>query len=292
VAFDARRLNPLERGTQAELVIDFNCRLFDGRTQANLKGPDLDQALQRWFDQMAEQGPEHIVAQSFDAAERDLCVQAAAQSPKRLSALGAVDPRNKSDVAATLSAIESGFLRGICLYPTVQGWDFEDAQLIDLLEQCRAHRPLVVFRLGLPPAVLRDAGNVRWNMTAANPIHLVPLADRFPELVMILPSFGGGFLRETLMAGELAENVHLDTSHPTAWLRTHVAPLTLEDVLERCLGVFGSRRLLFATGSSSASPGWRGDWLTLQREAMGAIELDPHDRALILGGNAHRLLFG
>lgn len=273
-------------------MIDFNCRLFDGHAQSGLQGPAFEAALARWFEQMNDKGPELVVAHSNDAVERALVIQAAAQHPQRFAALGAVLPRDKGDVAATLRALEGGFLRGVCLFPTVQGYGLDDPDLNALLEQCHAYHALIVPRLGMPPAVLRDADAVRWNMAAMNPLALVPLADRYPELRFVLPSFGGGFLRETLMLGELCANVYLDTTQPTAWLRTQVLPVTLEDVFERALGVFGVHRLLFATGSTSAAPGWRGDWATLQREALGAIELGAEERALIFGGNAIELLAG
>lgn len=276
-------------------MIDFNCRLFDSSAIQSAgeawTDASFDLGLQRWFEQMAEKGPKRIVAHSFDATERALCIQAAAQHPQAFTALGGVDPTDKADTASVLRALEGGFLRGVCLFPSVHGYDLGAPGVLELLGAASEQRALVAVRCGLPPSVLRDAPGVRWNIAAMNPLEVVPLADRFGELTFVLPAFGGGFLRETLMLGHLCDNVVLDTAQP-AWLATQATPMGLEDVFERCLDVFSTSRLLFATGSSSASPGWRGDWHTLQREALGALELGAEDVAAILGGNAHELLAG
>lgn len=270
-------------------MIDLHCRLFDARCAPGIDADELERLLAPWLEQLSGKGPSHVVAHAHTPGERALTIRAAQAHPDRFTALGAVDPGAPDDVAEVLRALDAGELRGIALHPSVAGFDLADPAVAELLSACQPMRALVVVRTGLPPAVLRDAAGVRWNLRGLDPLGVVPLADRFPDLTFVLPSYGGGFLREALMVGALCDNVLLDTT-PPAWLALQASEVTLEDVLERTLAVYGADRLCFATGSTSASPGWRGDLATVQREALGALEVRARDCARILDGNARALL--
>lgn len=270
-------------------MIDLHCRLFDARTAPDLDANDLEDLLVPWLEQLSGKGPSHVVAHANTPSECTLAIRAARAHPDRFSAIAAVEPGNPEEVAATLRALDAGELRGIALHPSVAGFDLGDAWVAELLAACQSFGTVVVVRTGLPPAVLRDAEGVRWNIRGLDPLGVVPLADRFPDLKFVLPSYGGGFMREALMVGALCDNVLLDTT-PPAWLALQASEVTLEDVLERTLAVYGADRLLFATGSTSASPGWRSDLATVQREALGALEVPANDCAQILDGNARVLL--
>ena len=82
----------------------------------------------------------------------------------------------------------------------------------------------------------------------------------------------------------------VDTSSSNEWMRTEPVKLTLADVFERALGVFGTERILFGTDSSVFPRGWRRDILLAQREALGACGVREEEQAKIFGGNAARIL--
>ena len=63
-------------------------------------------------------------------------------------------------------------------------------------------------------------------------------------------------------------------------------------MLRRALGVFGPQRILFGTDSCTFPRGWRSELLVSQREAMERCGLSGDETALILAGNAERLLDG
>ena len=66
--------------------------------------------------------------------------------------------------------------------------------------------------------------------------------------------------------------------------------LLLRDVFAHTLGVFGSRRILFGTDSSTFPRGYRKDLLDLQTRALQDLEVSDGDTAAIFGGNLQRLL--
>jgi predicted TIM-barrel fold metal-dependent hydrolase len=270
-------------------LVDFSCRLFDERA-ASLDPHELDLTAQRWFDQMAEHGPEHIVAIATGADELAASEHAVKGSRGRLTAFGGLAEGSDEALEALSRALMQQRIRGLVLVPGLCGYTLRDPRLTALFELASSLRAPVLVRCGLPPAALRDRPGSTLDMHAANPLELAPLADRFPLVPFVIQSFGAGFLREALMVGELCENVLLGTSAGGAWQRAMPPPFRLEDVFDSALGVFGTERLLFATGSGPAAPGWRSDLATLQREALGALELSAVDTALILAGNARRLL--
>jgi len=104
----------------------------------------------------------------------------------------------------------------------------------------------------------------------------------------IVPHFGAGLLRETLMAGEISGNLHVDTSSSNRWM-AHTPGLTLEAVLRSAVSVLGATRVLFGTDSSFFPRGWQTGVYAQQQAAAMAAGLSDADGASIFGGNFNRL---
>ena len=135
--------------------------------------------------------------------------------------------------------------------------------------------------LGLPRAT---------DLNYANPLGLIPAANAHPRTTFVVPHFGAGFLRETLMAGSQCANVVVDTSSSNSWIATQATKLTLRDVFERALGVFGPERILFGTDSNTFPTGWRADRRDEQLEIVRALGIPRADVEAIFANNARRLL--
>jgi len=59
-----------------------------------------------------------------------------------------------------------------------------------------------------------------FDMRFSNPLDLHGLALRYPGVKFIVPHFGAGYLRETLMLADLCPNVYLDTSSSNSGCNT------------------------------------------------------------------------
>ncbi len=92
------------------------------------------------------------------------------------------------------------------------------------------------------------------------------------------------------MLGDLCGNVHLDTSSSNGWVKLMPHPLTVRDLFEKSLAVFGPSRLLFGTDSTVFPRGWRADVFREQTQILSDLKLSAADAAAILGGNLARLL--
>ena len=65
-------------------------------------------------------------------------------------------------------------------------------------------------KLGLPS---------RFDLRLGDPLSIARLALAYPRLPFIVPHFGAGMLRETMMAADACPNIHVDTSSSNNWIR-------------------------------------------------------------------------
>jgi predicted TIM-barrel fold metal-dependent hydrolase len=223
--------------------------------------------------------------------EAPTVLRAAGLAGGRLSPFAAVDPVAPEAAERVEDWLERG-MKGVVLFPALHGYRVDGPQAARVLGVLARHEALAVVHCGLLQVPLRERFGLPrgTDLTLADPLHLVPAASAHPRVRFVVPHFGAGFFRETLMLGKQCGNVLVDTSSSNGWLATQPAPLSLADVFERTLRVFGPERILFGTDSSVFPRGWRHDILTAQREALGANGLSELDRRQILHGNAVRVL--
>ena len=240
---------------------------------------------------MDRHGVERMLIGGAAPEESPALAEASSISEGRLMPVAAIDPRRPDATDDLDRLLQEGFA-GLQLFPGVDGLALAGDEVRAVLDVAARNSALVIVHCGLISTRLADAVGLerRIDLRAADPLAIIPLADEYPALPFVVPAFGGGFFRETLMAGRQCENVHVDTSTDQSWISTQGRPKTLGDVFERTLEVFGPERILFATGSGSFPAGWRHERRTEQREAAGACGLGPDDMARIFAGNAERLL--
>jgi predicted TIM-barrel fold metal-dependent hydrolase len=112
----------------------------------------------------------------------------------------------------------------------------------------------------------------------------------FPEATFIVPHFGAGMFRETMMLADLCPNVYVDTSSSNRWMGYMPTPTTLATVFRQALGVVGHERLLFGTDSSFFPRGWHASIFDMQVAALAEAGATAEQARAIFGGNLRRLL--
>jgi predicted TIM-barrel fold metal-dependent hydrolase len=127
-----------------------------------------------------------------------------------------------------------------------------------------------------------------FNLRLGDPLTLSTVAAKFPKVPVIIPHFGAGFLRETLMAADQCPNIHLDTSSSNSWIKYHPG-LTLEAVFRQALEVVGPDRLIFGTDSSFFPRGWQRQIFEQQKATLDTIGVTAESQEKIFGGNFERL---
>ena len=258
----------------------------------DLPDPSTAKHLKRWTDELDRYGVRRWVSFASVPEEASVLEEAVSLARGRMSAFLVVDPTRPGAATELEGYLASGSFRGALLFPALHGYRPDSGEALEVYEVLARQRGTVVVHCGLLNIALRDRFELprRYDVSLANPLHLVPVADTYPTVRFVIPHFGAGFFRETLMAGAQCSNLYVDTSSSNSWTKTLSQPLELADVFERALGVFGPRRILFGTDSSTFPRGWRHDLFVAQREALGACGVSEEDREWIFGTNAVEML--
>jgi len=293
------------------MLCDAHCHFFSDRFFATLAGqrgrgetgveicrelewdePGPDETLSdRWVQELDRHQVSRAALIASVPGDEGSVGAAIARHPERLVGFFMVDPTGDGAVERTAHAFDTLGLRALCLFPAMHHVALADPR-VEALVRVAADRPgTAVFvhcgvlsvgvrgKLGLPS---------RFDLRLGDPLGVSRLALAFPHVPFVVPHFGAGLLRETLMAGEICGNLHVDSSSSNRWM-AHTPGLTLEAVLRSSLSVLGATRVLFGTDSSFFPRGWQTGVHAQQQAAATAAGVSDADRALIFGGNFDRL---
>lgn len=255
--------------------------------------PESPEALgERWLAELDTHRVARAALIASIPGDEDSVAVAAAAHPTRLIGYFMLDPTADDAENRVVRALERG-MRGVCLFPAMQRYSLRDERVVHIAEILASFaRPCALFvhcgvlsvgvriRLGLPSL---------FDISRGNPLDLQPLAQRFPTLPIVIPHFGAGMFRETLMLADVCPNVHVDTSSSNRWMG-YTPGLTLEKVFEAAIAVMGPERLLFGTDSSFFPRGWHRAVFDRQTEALQAIGATAEQISLIVGRNFERML--
>jgi predicted TIM-barrel fold metal-dependent hydrolase len=202
-----------------------------------------------------------------------------------------LDPSAADAPLRARRAVEELGLRGICLFPAMHHVPLDDERVMPIAEVAAANPGTAVFvHCGVLTVGVRRKLKLpsRFDLRLGDPLAVARLAQVFPQVPFIIPHFGAGLLRETLMAADVGPNIHLDTSSSNNWIRYHPG-LTLEAVFRSALQVVGASRLLFGTDSSFFPRGWQRPVYEQQKAAVASLVMSADDQGLLFGGNFDRL---
>lgn len=208
--------------------------------------------------------------------------QFVALNPGRFAGWGSLSDPRHPDAWRTVAQFKSMGLSGLKLYPPIQRFMANDRTFYPIYETAAEQGLPILFHFGITVGAFYD-------LSFASPLPLSAPVKDFPEVTFLIAHFGAGFFRETLFLAYHTENVCVDTSGTNNWRDYYPGNPSLEQIFRDALRAYGSRRILFGT-DSTVWGGYRHHILKEQVEILNKIELTPEDRALILEGNARRIL--
>jgi hypothetical protein len=271
---------------------DLQTRLTGVYRELQWDDPGTPDALaDRWVDELDTNGVRRAALIASVPGDEDSVAAAVARHPARIVGFVMVDPSAVGATDRARRAVAEQGLRGLCLFPAMHHVPLHDDRVLSLVDVAAGRPATAVFvhcgmlsvgvrrRLGLPS---------RFDLSLGDPLALARLALTFPRVPFIVPHFGAGLLRETLMAADACPNVHLDTSSSNAWIR-YTPGMTLAHAFAAALAVAGPARLLFGTDSSCFPRGWQRGVYEQQKTILDGLGLSPVDAALVFGGNFDRL---
>jgi predicted TIM-barrel fold metal-dependent hydrolase len=216
---------------------------------------------------------------------------AVARHPKRFVGYFMIDPAAPDAVVRVTHAITTLGLRVACVFPAMHHVPLADPRMEAIAEALAAQPGTAMFvhcgvlsvgvrkKLGLPS---------RFDLSLGDPLAISRLALAHPRTPFIVPHFGAGMLRETMMAADACPNIYVDTSSSNSWIR-YAPGWTLTGVFKTAMSVLGPSRILFGTDSSFFPRGWQHGIYHTQKAAAAEAGISDNDQALIFGGNFDRL---
>jgi predicted TIM-barrel fold metal-dependent hydrolase len=258
--------------------------------------PDsVDTLAARWVAALDANGVHRAAMIASLPGDADAVAKAVALNPSRFVGFFMLDPTREDAIAYAARALDEG-LRTICLFPAMHRYPLYDERVARVFELAAGRRGGTVDRVavfvhcGVLSVGVRKKLNLPspFEMRFGNPLDLHALALKHPAVPIVIPHFGAGLLRETLMLADLCPNVHVDTSSSNAWIK-YVPGLTLEQVFKTAIDVVGPERLLFGTDSSFFPRGWHRAIYEQQRAALDAVGVSASDQQKIFAANFDRL---
>ena len=244
----------------------------------------------RWVQELDKNQVKRAALIASAPGDQESVAAAVAEHPERFVGFFMVDPTQEGALERVQWSIVELGLRCVCLFPAMHHYRVWDEQIIKIFEVAALLNGAVFVHCGVLSIGVRNKLGLpsRFAMDLSSPLHLHSVALTFPDLPIIIPHFGAGFLRETLMVADLCPNIHLDTSSSNGWVKYYPS-LTLEDVFRQTLDVLGADRLLFGTDSSFFPRGWQRKVWECQMELMDKIGVADSEKEKIFFGNFDRL---
>jgi predicted TIM-barrel fold metal-dependent hydrolase len=210
--------------------------------------------------------------------------------PDRFVGFFMFDPTAPDAASRLAVAFGEQGLRCACLFPAMHGYRVDDERVVDVFETAARYEAAVFVHCGVLTVGVRGKLGLpsAFDLRLGDPLAVAAIAVRYPTVPVIIPHFGAGFLRETLIAADACRTIHLDTSSSNGWMKYYPA-LGLDGVFRQALATVGPERLLFGTDSSFFPRGWQKSIHDAQAAALDAVGASARDRALIMGGNFERL---
>ena len=217
----------------------------------------------RWASELDKHNVSRAALIASIPGDEDSVAVAVARHPQRFVGLFMLNPTRDSAEDRVKRAFTELGLRCVCLFPAMHRYRLDDERVLRIFELAASHPGTAVFvhcgvlsvgvrkKLGLPS---------RFDIRLGDPLALHLLASTYPQLPIVIPHFGAGLFRETLMVADACPNIYLDTSSSNGWIK-YQPGLTLADAFRQALEVVGPGRLLFGTDSSFFPRGWhRAVW--------------------------------
>jgi hypothetical protein len=251
-----------------------------------IPGPDATELAGRWVAELDRYGLKRTVLIASVPGDEQSVAEAVRAYPDRVIGYFMVDPTAEDAVERTRRAMGELGLTAPCLFPAMHRYSVQDERVRPILAAAKVvfvHMGVLTVgvrkRLGLPS---------HFDMRYSNPIDLHRVALEHPGVNFVIPHFGAGYFRETMMLGDLCPNVHVDTSSTNAWIK-YEPGLDLKQVFATTLAVYGPGRILFGTDSSWFPRGWNAEILQGQVRILEQWGVREEAARAILGGNLERL---
>ncbi len=219
------------------------------------------------------------------AGSNDLGAALQARHPGRFVSYAHHDPLLPDAAERLEKAVKVQGLKGYKLLGPKIDRPLDDPSFFPLWEIAQEARIPLLIHFG----IMGGAGGIA-NHTNINPIMVHAVAKAFPDLPIIIPHFGCGYVFETLNLCWACPNVFVDTSGSNQWMRWMPYEVSLASLFRKYHDTIGASRIIFGTDSSWFPRGFTQAYLDLQVREMRDNGFDEAEVDAVLYRNIAGLL--
>ena len=158
----------------------------------------------RWVAELDRHGVERICLMASLPGDESSAADAAQAFPDRIDGYFMLNPLAPDAAARVRAGVEEMGLKGLCLFPAMHRFSVQDERLGPIYEFASGKKVVVFVHMGvLTVGVRKKLGLAsKFDMSRSNPIDLHRVALEYPDVQLVIPHFGAGYLREVLMLGD------------------------------------------------------------------------------------------
>jgi predicted TIM-barrel fold metal-dependent hydrolase len=244
----------------------------------------------RWLAELDRHGVTRVALLASVPGDAASVAEAVAHHPDRFVGFFMHNPAAPDAETILGRPLADLHMRAIGLFPAMHGYRLDDERVERVFRAAADYNAAVFVHCGALTVGVRQKLGLpsRFDWRLGDPLALARLAVGFPQVPVIVPHFGAGFLRETLMAADQCPTIHLDTSSSNSWIKYHPG-LTLDAVFKQALAVVGASRIIFGTDSSFFPRGWQKGLYDTQEGVLRGLGTSDADRNAIFADNFDRL---
>ncbi len=257
---------------------------FEGPPEPMVEGEEAEnQLIDRWA---AEVEKYDLRAVNFlTGSNNEGLARVVKRHPGKFFGFAFHDPGQPDAVEQFKYAVEELGLKGYkMLGPRVE-IDWTDPKLKPLWTYMADHKLPALIHFG----PLGRAGGIVYHKHI-NPLTIFPIAREYPDIPIVVPHFGCGYMRELLHLCWSCPNVYVDTSGSNQWMRWEPYPMDIETAFRRFYETIGPQRIIFGTDSMWFPRGFVYRYLQDQMRAVRQLGFKEADIDAIFHDNAARLL--
>ena len=180
--------------------VDINTELRNLAAKGHLEIPGEDpvQLAKRWIDIIDKWKLERMLLIGSIPGDEDSVVKAVEAYPTRFTGIYTVDPNSNVLMENAEKRLRQDKLRGIMLYPSLYHISVHDEWLYPLYNLVQEVNGIIVVQFGKLTMRPREYAGVPTvtNDEFANPLELIPVAQKFAGIRFTIPNFGAGRFEE------------------------------------------------------------------------------------------------
>ena len=245
-------------------------------------GFSKEDLIEKWYEETITKELDKVVF--VTAGGNENAVEIISKHPDRFIAYAHHHPETPKSAEILEEYLKKGLKGYKILAPAIEK-PISDSSFYPLWEILEKRELPLLIHFG----ILGGSGGIAWQKNI-NPLNIHDVAKNFPNLNIIIPHFGCGYVFETLNLCWACPNVSIDTSGSNQWMNWMPYEVSLNSLFKKYRETIGAERIIFGTDSSYFPRGFAKAYHEEQIRAMVYSGYSESEIEMVLSGNIKKIL--